>query len=68
MAGSFNFIYYGLSKKILQHKLHEIDATQADRVVKGCMGCLIQLRDGIHQREMEKKVLHLMEVLERDFS
>ncbi len=38
MAGSFNFIYYDLSKKILSHKLDDVEATQAEAVVTSCMG------------------------------
>jgi glycolate oxidase iron-sulfur subunit len=64
MAGSFNFIYYDLSKKILKPKLDDIEATKADAVVTSCMGCLIQLQDGVHQRAMGKRVIHLMDILE----
>ncbi len=65
MAGSFNFIYYDLSKKILQHKLDDIEGTKADYVVTNCMGCMMQLQDGIHQRKMETKGIHLLEMLEK---
>ena len=65
MAGSFNMIYYDLSRKILRHKLDDIEATRADAVVTNCMGCLIQLKDGIHQKKMKTKVLHLTEVLDK---
>jgi glycolate oxidase iron-sulfur subunit len=65
MAGSFNFIYYDLSKKILQHKLDDIEGTKADYVVTSCMGCIIQLRAGIYQNKMSPRVVHLMELLEK---
>jgi glycolate oxidase iron-sulfur subunit len=68
MAGSFNFIYYDLSKKILKHKLDDIEATEAEAVVTSCMGCLIQLQDGVHQRSMGTKAVHLMEILEETWS
>jgi glycolate oxidase iron-sulfur subunit len=64
MAGGFNFIYYDLSKKILRHKLDDIEATHADYVVTSCMGCMIQLQDGIHQRRMKKKVFHFVDLLD----
>jgi glycolate oxidase iron-sulfur subunit len=64
MAGSFNFIYYDLSKKILKHKLDDIEATKADAVVTTCMGCMMQLKDGIHHRGMKTRVFHLVEVLD----
>lgn len=65
MAGSFNFINYKLSQKILRHKLHDIESTHAEGVVTSCMGCLIQLYDGIHQRKTKIKALHLIEVLDK---
>jgi glycolate oxidase iron-sulfur subunit len=65
MAGSFNFVYYDLSKKILKRKLDDIEATHAEYVATSCMGCLIQLKDGIHQRGMTIKAVHLVEILEK---
>ncbi len=65
MGGSFNFVYYDLSRKILQRKLDDIEATKAEFVVTSCMGCMIQLRDGIHGRKMGTRVIHLVEVLEK---
>jgi len=65
MSGSFNFIYYDLSKKIMDRKLDDIEGTKADAVATSCMGCLIQLKDGIHGRGMETKTLHLVEALEK---
>jgi glycolate oxidase iron-sulfur subunit len=65
LGGSFNLIYYGLSKKIVESKLDDIEATEAEVVTTGCMGCMIQLKDGIHARRMGTEVVHLVEVLDR---
>jgi len=65
MGGSFNFIYYGLSKKILKRKLDDIEGTKAGAVVTSCMGCMMQLKDGIHGRKMGTQVVHLVEALEK---
>lgn len=67
MAGSFNFVYYDLSRKILKRKMDDIEATRADCVATSCMGCLIQLKDGIHQRKLDTRAVHLVEVLEKAF-
>jgi glycolate oxidase iron-sulfur subunit len=64
MGGSFNLIYYNLSKKILRHKLDDIEATKADYVVTTCMGCMIQLQDGLHQRKMKTKAIHFVDLLD----
>ena len=65
MGGSFNFIYYDLSKKIMERKLDDIEGTKAEAVITSCMGCMIQLKDGVHGRQMGTKVIHLVEVLEK---
>jgi glycolate oxidase iron-sulfur subunit len=66
MGGSFNLIYYDLSRKILQHKLEDIEAVNVECVVTSCMGCMIQLQDGIYQRKMGTRVIHLIEVIEKE--
>ena len=70
MEGSFNVIYYSLSKRIMKHKIEDIESTKADCVATSCMGCLIQLKNGIYGRKMGKDVVHLVMVLEKvmDFS
>ena len=65
MGGSFNLVYYDLSKKILQRKLDDIETTKAEYVTTSCMGCIIQLRDGVHGRKTKTEVVHLVEILER---
>lgn len=65
MGGSFNLVYYDLSKKILQRKLDDIETTKAEYVTTSCMGCIIQLRDGVHGRKTRTEVVHLVEMLER---
>jgi glycolate oxidase iron-sulfur subunit len=65
MAGSFNLIYYDLSQKIVQRKVEDVKSTKANVVTTSCMGCMIQLKDGLYQNGLETKVVHLVEVLER---
>lgn len=68
MAGSFNLVYYDLSRRILEKKVRDIDATGADGVVTSCMGCLIQLKDGLSYTKGKIKALHLIEALEGEES
>lgn len=65
MAGSFNLAYYDLSQKIVQRKVEDVKLTKADAVITSCMGCMIQLKDGLYKNGMETGVVHLVEVLER---
>lgn len=65
MGGSFNISYYDLSMKILDKKLRSLEKTGAEILVTGCMGCMMQFKDGIHQKNMNVEVMHLTEVLDK---
>lgn len=62
-GGSFGVTHYDLSLKILQHKIDDIARTGARIVITECPGCLIQLRDGLHQAGMDVEARHLVEIL-----
>ena len=64
MAGAFSIKYYDLSRKIAEKKMSSIEFTGADIVVTDCPGCEIQLIDGVTQKDMPQKVLHIMELFE----
>jgi glycolate oxidase iron-sulfur subunit len=64
MAGSFSMHYYDLSKKIADKKMETIRETQADIVVAGCPGCMIQIIDNTMRRNIPVKVMHIMDLLE----
>jgi len=54
-GGSFGLENYELSAKILDHKMEDIEKTGAEIVATGCMGCLMQLQQGIHNRGLKIK-------------
>jgi len=64
LGGSFGLENYELSAKILDHKMEDIEKTGAELVTTGCMGCLMQLRQGIHNRGLKIKAQHIIEVLD----
>ena len=64
LGGSFGLENYELSAKILDHKMEDIEKTEAEVVATGCMGCLIQLQQGIHNRGLKIKAKHIIEVLD----
>jgi Fe-S oxidoreductase len=43
--------------------MDDIKNTGAEIVVTNCSGCILQLKDGIHQKDMKIKVLHLVEAI-----
>jgi len=62
-GGSFNLSHYDLSLKILDRKMEDIKSTGAEIVVTSCSGCMLQLKDGAHQKGMKVEVLHLAEAI-----
>jgi glycolate oxidase iron-sulfur subunit len=62
-GGSFNLSHYDLSLKILDRKMEDIKSTGAEIVVTSCSGCMLQLKDGAHQKGMKVEVLHLVEAI-----
>ncbi|MCX5886302.1 MAG: (Fe-S)-binding protein [Proteobacteria bacterium] len=62
-GGSFNLSHYDLSLKILDKKMESIRDTGAEIVVTNCSGCMLQLKDGAHQKGMKVEVLHLAEAI-----
>ncbi len=64
MAGSFSMHYYDLSKKIADKKMETIRETQADIVVAGCPGCMIQMIDNTMRHKIPVKVMHIMDLFE----
>ena len=65
MGGTFTITHYDLSMNVLNHKLDTLAAMDVDMLATGCSGCLLQFMDGIHQKGLKTKVVHLVEALER---
>ena len=64
MGGTFTISHYDLSMNVLHHKLDTLETMDVDMLATGCSGCLLQFMDGIHQRGLKTKVVHLVEALE----
>lgn len=64
MGGIFTLTHYDLSLNILNRKLDTLAALGAEIIATGCSGCMLQFMDGIHQRGLKIKVIHLIEALE----
>ncbi|BAF60412.1 MAG: (Fe-S)-binding protein [Pelotomaculum sp.] len=62
-AGSFNITHYGLSLRILKHKLADIESTGAGAVITGCSACRMQLADGMAQEGKKPVIMHTAELL-----
>lgn len=63
LGGSFNITDYDFSMAINRSKAEDIKNTGADIVATACPGCMIQIKDGLHQIEAKTKVVHVVELL-----
>ncbi len=64
MGGTFNITHYDLSMNILKHKLDTLEIMGVEMIATGCSGCILQFMDGIHQRGLKTRVVHIVEALE----
>jgi len=64
MGGTFNITHYDLSMDILKHKLDTLEIMGVEMIATGCSGCISQFMDGIHQRGLKTRVVHIVEALE----
>jgi glycolate oxidase iron-sulfur subunit len=65
MAGSFALKELETSRKILERKLANVRATDADALVTANPGCHLQLAWGIRELGMKQPVLHVVELMGR---
>jgi glycolate oxidase iron-sulfur subunit len=63
-GGIFSLIHYDLSLKINDRKTKSIEETGAGIVATNCPGCMMQIADGLAARNMPKKTLHTIQVLQ----
>ena len=63
-GGIFCLTHYDLSLKINERKMKSIEETGADIVATNCPGCIMQISDGLAARNMPKKTLHTIQVLQ----
>ncbi len=62
-GGSFSVKLPEISGAILQEKMRNIEATQADIVVADDCGCIMQMKGGLARTPNGARVLHLAQVL-----
>ncbi|MHB8829331.1 MAG: (Fe-S)-binding protein [Syntrophales bacterium] len=65
MAGSFALKELETSRKLLERKLNNVRATEADVLVTANPGCHLQLAWGVRELGLKQPVLHIVELLGR---
>jgi glycolate oxidase iron-sulfur subunit len=63
MGGTFSITHYDLSMSIVKRKMDSLESTGASLIATSCSGCLLQLMDGIHQRGLKTRAIHLVEAI-----
>ena len=66
-AGIYNVVHNDLAEKLLQSKMRRIDETKADLILTANPGCLLQLRAGVSRAGGERRVLHVVELLDEAY-
>ncbi|MCL5074146.1 MAG: (Fe-S)-binding protein [Chloroflexi bacterium] len=69
-AGTFSLAYHDLSVRILERKMDNVAATEADILATGCPSCRMQLSYGLKRearrkapRKLPRRVIHPIELL-----
>jgi glycolate oxidase iron-sulfur subunit len=63
MGGTFSITHYELSMNIVKRKIDSLESTGASLIATSCSGCLLQFMDGIHQRGLKTRAIHLVEAI-----
>ena len=66
-GGTFCVKYPGISDKMLEKKLRHIEATGADTLIAGDLGCLMNMAGKLKRVGSAIKVRHVAEVLAGDY-
>lgn len=62
-AGSQLITHYETSIQVLDHKMDNLERTEAQVIASGCPGCQMQLNTGIRRRGLNLRVVHPVTLL-----
>lgn len=63
-AGDFSINFPEISEKISDKKIQNIEKTDSNYILTSCPGCVIGLNKGLINKNLNKKVLNIVEYLE----
>ncbi len=66
-AGTYNVVQNELSMKILEAKMEDVSSTDAGIIATANVGCMLQLRTGVAQRGLSRRVAHIIELLDEAY-
>ena len=63
-AGIYSIVQGAMSRRLLAHKMDDVEATHASVVATANPGCMTQLEAGVRERGIEARVVHVIELLD----
>jgi len=66
-AGIYNITQNEMAMQILEHKMENVNATEATLIVTANPGCMLQLAAGARLHGHGQRVLHVVEVLDESY-
>ena len=66
-AGTYNVVQPELASQVLKVKMDEVTETRAEVIATANVGCMLQLRAGVTQRELTMEVKHVIELLDKTY-
>ena len=66
-AGVYNVVQNEMAERLLNNKLRRIAETQVELVLTANPGCLLQLRAGVARAGNQRRVLHVVELLDEAY-
>jgi glycolate oxidase iron-sulfur subunit len=66
-AGVYNVVQNEMAERLLNNKLRRIAETQVELVLTANPGCLLQLRAGVARSGNQRRVLHVVELLDEAY-
>jgi glycolate oxidase iron-sulfur subunit len=66
-AGVYNVVHNEMSERLLAGKMRRIAETRAELVLTANPGCLLQLRAGVKREGGQRRVLHVIELLDEAY-
>ncbi|MFZ5993726.1 MAG: (Fe-S)-binding protein [Thermodesulfobacteriota bacterium] len=63
-GGLFNITHYDLSQEIIAKRMVGLRDTGADILATGCMGCLLQWKEGLFRHKLNVQAMHPVELLD----
>jgi glycolate oxidase iron-sulfur subunit len=66
-AGIYNVTQRDMSMQVLESKMDEVEDAAPEILVTANPGCMMQMQTGMRRRNLETKVLHVIDLLEQSY-